>query len=88
MITSLDDETIYSERSELVKQHIQTMNLFTEVTRVAGLVEKFVRENPVKIQLPQSKQQESIQTPQKSATKIVQPEGRVGFSSGRLRIQR
>jgi glycosyltransferase involved in cell wall biosynthesis len=88
LITSLDDETVYSERSSIVKQHIRSMNLFTEVTRVAGLVEQFVRENPVKIQLPQSKQQESIQTPQKSATKIVQPEGRVAFSSGRLRIQR
>jgi glycosyltransferase involved in cell wall biosynthesis len=88
LITSLDDETVYSERSEISKQHIRSMNLFTEVSRVAGLVEQFVRENPVKIQLPQSKQQESIETPQKSATKIVQPEGRVGFSSGRLRIQR
>ena len=89
LITSLDDETIYSERSELVKQHIQTMNLFTEVTRVAGLVENFVRENPVKIQTPQSKQEELMQqTPQQTATKIVEPTGRVGFSTGRLRIQR
>ena len=89
IITSLDDETTYSERSELVKQHIRNMNLFTEVTRVAMLVEDFVRENPVKVVNPQSIQQESIQqTPQQTATKIVEPVGRVGFSSGRLRIQR
>jgi hypothetical protein len=89
LITSLDDETAYSERSELVKQHIRSMNLFTEVTRVAGLVENFVRENPVKIQSPQSKQEELMQqTSQQTATKIVEPTGRVGFSSGRLRLQR
>lgn len=88
LISSLDDETAYSERSEIVKNHIRSMNLFTEVSRVAGLVEQFVRENPVKIQTSQTKQQESSQTPQKIVTKIVEPQGRVGFSSGRLRIQR
>jgi glycosyltransferase involved in cell wall biosynthesis len=88
-IISLDDETTYSERSEVVKQHIRSMNLFTEPTRIAGLVEQFLRENPVKIQTPQSKKEELLQQmPQQTATKIVQPEGRVGFSSGRLRVQR
>jgi len=89
LITSLDDETTYSERSEVVKQHIKNMNLFTEASRISGLVEQFVRENPVKIQTLQSKQQEQTQqTPQQTASKIVQPTGRVGFSSGRLRVQR
>jgi glycosyltransferase involved in cell wall biosynthesis len=88
LIISLDDEATYTTRSEIVKQHIQNMNLFTESTRIAGLVEQFVRENPVKIQTPQMKQQELIQTPQQVAGKISQPVGRVGFSNGRLRIQR
>jgi glycosyltransferase involved in cell wall biosynthesis len=89
IINSLDDETTYSNKSEVVKQHIRNMNLFTESNRIAGLVEQFIRENPVKIHVPQPNQQESIQmTPQQTATKIVQPTGRVGLSSGRLRIQR
>jgi glycosyltransferase involved in cell wall biosynthesis len=89
LIASLDDETAYSERSEIVKNHIQSMNLFTESSRVAGLIEQFVRENPVKVQTPQSKKEELLQqTPQQTASKIVQPVGRVGLSSGRLRIQR
>jgi glycosyltransferase involved in cell wall biosynthesis len=88
LISSLDDETAYSERSEISKQHIQSMNLFTEVTRVAGLVEQFVRENPVKIQTPETKQQELSKTPQQIVTRILEPTGRVGLSSGRLRIQR
>lgn len=86
-IISLDDETVYVEKSQVVKEHIRSMNLFSEVTRVSGLVEQFVRENPVKIQVPQS-QQESLQTLQKTPTRIVEPTGRVGFSNGRLRIQR
>jgi glycosyltransferase involved in cell wall biosynthesis len=87
-IISLDDETVYTNRCQIVKEHIYSMNLFTEVTRVSELVEQFVRENPVKIQTPQLKQQESIQTPQQTARKLVEPTGRVGLSSGRLRIQR
>lgn len=87
-IAKLDDETTYSERSELCKTHIQAMNLFTEASRIADLVEQFVREYPVKIQTPQQKQEAQLQIPQQTATRIVQPAGRVGFSSGRLRIQR
>jgi glycosyltransferase involved in cell wall biosynthesis len=88
-IISLDDETTYSQRSEVIKQHIRSMNLFSEPIRIAGLVEQFLRENPVKVQTPQSKKEELLQQmPQQTATKIVQPEGRVGFSSGRLRVQR
>ena len=88
LIVSLDDETTYAARSEIIKQHVRDMNLFTESTRIAVLVEQFVRENPVKIQTPQAKQQELVEKPQQTAGKIVQPTGRVGFSSGRLRIQR
>jgi hypothetical protein len=88
-ITTLDDQDVYTARSLMSREHITKMNLFTEGARIAGLVEQFVRDNPVKIQTPQSKQEElSQQTPQQTATKIVQPVGRVGFSSGRLRIQR
>jgi len=86
-ISLLDDESTYDAKSKEVRAHIKTLNLFTEGSRIAGLVEQFVRDYPVKIQTPQQ-QQAQLQTPQQVATKIVQPEGRVGFSNGRLRIQR
>jgi glycosyltransferase involved in cell wall biosynthesis len=86
-IVSLDSEETYVARSEQVKAHIQSLNLFTEGERIAGLVEQFVREYPVKIQTPQQQEAQS-QMPQQTATRIVQPVGRVGFSNGRLRIQR
>lgn len=88
-IIALDDQDTYAQRSELVKAHIQSMNLFTEAGRIAHLVEKFVQDYPVKIQTPQQQQEAQIQQmPQQVASRIVQPTGRVGFSSGRLRIQR
>ena len=86
-VTALDDEDTYTARSELVKQHIQGMNLFTEGARIAGLVEQFVRDYPVKIQTPQQRLEASQLQPQQSASKIVQPTGRVGFSNGRLRLR-
>jgi glycosyltransferase involved in cell wall biosynthesis len=87
-ITVLDNEETYVAKSVEVKAHIQSMNLFTEADRIAGLVEQFVRDYPVKIQTPQQQQEAQVQMPQQTATRIVQPAGRVGFSNGRLRIQR
>jgi glycosyltransferase involved in cell wall biosynthesis len=87
-IKILDDEDVYLKKSEDVRAHVQAMNLFSEGSRIAGLVEQFVRDYPVKIQTPQQQQEAQLQTPQQVATKIVQPAGRVGFSNGRLRIQR
>ena len=87
-IKILDDEEVYVKKSEDVRAHVRAMNLFSEGSRIAGLVEQFVRDYPVKIQTPQQQQEAQLQTPQQVATKIVQPAGRVGFSNGRLRIQR
>jgi glycosyltransferase involved in cell wall biosynthesis len=87
-ITNLDNEDTYVSLSEQSKQHVRNMNIFTEPARIAGLVEQFVRDYPVKIQTPQQQQREEEQAPRQTATRIVQPVGRVGFSSGRLRIQR
>ena len=88
VVTALDDEETYIARSAMVRRHIQDMNLFTEGARIAGLVEQFVRDYPVKIQTPQQQQEASQPQPQQTAAKLVQPAGRVGFSNGRLRIQR
>jgi len=87
-IGALDNEETYVARSVQSRQHIRNMNLFTEGTRIAGLVEQFVREYPVKIQTPQQQLEASQPPPRMEAAKIVQPVGRVGFSNGRLRIQR
>ena len=87
-IEDLDNEETYHARSTLVKEHVQSLNMFTEGTRIAELVESFVRENPVVVRATPQQSQQQVQAPQQTAAKIVQPQGRVGFSNGRLRIQR
>lgn len=91
-IESLDNEETYSQWSVKGKEHIESMNLFTEATRIAELVESFSREHPVVISTPQSQaaQSKSQQQSQVAVSLIAQPKGPVGFgfSSGRLRIQR
>jgi glycosyltransferase involved in cell wall biosynthesis len=89
-IKSLDDETTYATKSEESKRHIQSMNLFTEASRIANMVEVFTREHPVQIRVSQPfAQSQSKDQPLKEMSSARIPEGSaLGFSSGRLRIRR
>jgi glycosyltransferase involved in cell wall biosynthesis len=91
-IQSLDGEDAYVTRGEQSRQHIEAMNIFTEATRIAGLVEDFSRQNPIVQRVAQ---------PQPSQAKAAEPgrlvlqqpaQGRqvagFGFSNGRLKILR
>ena len=90
-IEFLDDEVTYSAMSERSREHIESMDIFREAPRIASLVEDFSRGNPVKMinsmaviaPVPAGSQQ-----PAQAPQRLVAPVGRVGFSSGRLRIQR
>lgn len=87
-IEGLDVPETYSARQSMVKEHIQSMNLFTEATRIATMMEEFQRDHPVVIQVatPQSL---SRQEPTQPAVPREPPAlARIGFSSGRLRLQR
>lgn len=95
VIESLDDESAYRARGSQSKTHIEAMELFTEATRIAGLVELFARENPVQIR---SSTAVIARDPvpgggaRLEAPRPREPTGpvRAGFalSNGRLRIQR
>jgi glycosyltransferase involved in cell wall biosynthesis len=89
-VQSLDDETAYATKSEESKHHIQSMNLFTEASRIADMVEVFTREHPVQIRVSQPlKQSQMNDQPLKEMSAARIPEGSaLGFSSGRLRIRR
>jgi glycosyltransferase involved in cell wall biosynthesis len=88
-IQSLDSEESYATWSATSKAHIESMNLFTEASRIAGLVESFAREHPVVIRVAQSATQETrrqdVLPPMPKEP--MRPVG-FGFSNGRLRIQR
>ena len=87
-IDMLDNEELYVTRGNESRQHIEAMNIFSEATRIAGLVEEFSRQNPVviRVEQPQVKRVEPGSLP---VMREPAP-GRVGFgfSNGRLKIQR
>jgi glycosyltransferase involved in cell wall biosynthesis len=88
-IQLLDDPETYSKWSDVSKQHIASLDLFTEASRIAGLVESFSRDHPVAIRVAQQAKQETrrqdVLPPMPKEP--LRPVG-FGFSNGRLRIQR
>jgi hypothetical protein len=72
-VLQLDDPKIYAERSQQSKDHIDSMNLFTEATRVVNLVEDFSRNNPVTV-----RSSTAVLPPQRSA---ASPQQKVPRSS-------
>jgi glycosyltransferase involved in cell wall biosynthesis len=89
-VESLDDETFYATKSDDSRRHIQSMNLFTEASRIADMVEVFTRDHPVQIRVSQPlKQSQMNDQPLREMSAARIPEGTaLGFSSGRLRIRR
>ena len=93
-IESLDSEESYSAKASESKAHIEAMNLFTEASRIAGLVEGFVRQNPVEIRSSTAvlARDPTPGRARQEAPRPREPVGPVragfGFSNGRLRIQR
>lgn len=88
-IQSLDDIETYSNLSERSKTHIEGMNLFIEASRIADLIETFVRQHPVKIR--QLAPMNTTNSPQELAplrASSVGPVAAVGFVNGRLKIRR
>jgi glycosyltransferase involved in cell wall biosynthesis len=90
-IAKLDDEETYVERSQKVRDHIRSMNLFTEASRIATLVENFARKNPVVIRSSTSILPPALSTPTQQSAPLaprVTEKTRVGFVNGRLKIRR
>ena len=89
-IESLDDADTYSARQTAVKDHIRSLNLFTEASRISDMIEVFHREHPVPI-MPSSTSTLPMSKPELGQPAALRPPpvtARIGFSSGRLRIQR
>lgn len=89
-IESLDDPETYTTKADESRQHIEDMNMFTEASRIAGLVEDFSRQNPVVIRVAQPQAQAKKAEPGRAVLReppVGRPVG-FGLSNGRLRIQR
>jgi glycosyltransferase involved in cell wall biosynthesis len=90
-IIELDDVEVYASRSQKVRSHIDGMNLFTEASRIANLVESFSRENPVSVRSTTAARQPEESRPQEVARPREPPRDQavnVGLANGRLRIRR
>lgn len=84
----LDDPEMYATWSAKSKAHIDSMDLFTEASRIAGLVESFSRDHPAEMRAAQQAKQE---TPRQERMPVLrEPVGPVGFGilNGQLRIRR
>jgi glycosyltransferase involved in cell wall biosynthesis len=94
-VRALDDPEAYAQKSEESREHVESMNLFGEGTRIAEMVEGFSRQHPVvkksSTAIEPARNSGTSQTPQVVAVprEPVNP-GRAGFgfSNGRLKIQR
>ena len=89
-IESLDDADTYAARRELVQEHIKKMDIFSEANRIANLMEGFQREHPV-VMTPQMSVQPAVAQVEPGKPPVLRPPpatARIGFSSGRLRLQR
>lgn len=95
-VRALDDPDAYAQKSEESREHVESMKLFGEGTRIAEMVEGFSRQHPVVKKSstaiePARNSGATQQTPQVVAVprEPVNP-GRAGFgfSNGRLKIQR
>ena len=89
-IRSLDNESVYSEKAEHSRHHIEGMNIFVEASRIAGLVEQFAQRHPVVVR-SETTQNSQPAKPAEPGRIREPPAGRpagVAFLNGRLRIQR
>lgn len=85
-IERLDDAAIYVSQQTLVREHILSMNIFTEAGRIANMVEDFQREHP--ISEPEQPRVQQVSTDPTVLPRPPPTTARIGFSSGRLRLQR
>jgi len=85
-IERLDDAETYASQQKLVREHILSMNIFTEAGRIANMVEDFQREHP--IAEPEQPRVQQVSTDPTALPRPPPTTARIGFSSGRLRLQR
>ena len=88
-IRTLEDSEFYSKKSQESRDHIDSLNLFTEASRIADIVESFSKQYPVVIRTPQAASQQSQSGPQErpALKEPLRPMG-FGFANGQLRIRR
>lgn len=89
-IDALDNAETYAAKRIEVVDHIKSMNIFTEAKRIAEMMEDFQRAYPIAAAAQTAHVQEPTRT-EPGMPAVLRPPpatARIGFSSGRLRLQR
>lgn len=89
-IDALDNAETYAAKRTEVMAHIKSMNIFTEAKRIAEMMEDFQRAYPIAAAAQTARVQEPTRTEPGMPAALRPPPvtARIGFSSGRLRLQR
>ena len=89
-IEALDDENAYAAKRTEVIEHVRSMNIFSEAKRIADMMEDFQRAHPIAEAAMAVRTQAPTKT-EPGMPAVLRPPpatARIGFSSGRLRLQR
>ena len=84
-ILALDDEDVYAARSQKVKDHIQSMDLFSETGILISKMETFARANPSVNRSSAANQPKPPQAASQSQPGLAM---RPMFANGRLNVRR
>jgi glycosyltransferase involved in cell wall biosynthesis len=88
-IEALDNQEAYDAKRVDVIGHVRSMNIFTEANRIATMMEAFQKEYPVAVVQQMVQAAPTPAEPGRPAVLRPPPAtARIGFSSGRLRLQR
>ena len=89
-IETLDDSATYESKRVEVIAHIKAMDIFTEAKRIAEMMEDFQRAHPIPAAEQASRRQEPTKVEPGMPPPLRPPPAtaRIGFSTGRLRLQR
>jgi glycosyltransferase involved in cell wall biosynthesis len=89
-IETLDDQTTYDAKRSDVIAHVRSMDIFTEANRIANMMEAFQKDYPVAIvkQIAEAAAPTPSDPGRPAALRPPPATARIGFSSGRLRLQR
>ena len=88
-IDALDNVDTYAAKRTEVIQHVKSMDIFSEANRIANMMEGFQKEHPIAI--ARASQPPAVAQVEPGIPPVLRPPPatvRIGFSSGRLRLQR
>jgi glycosyltransferase involved in cell wall biosynthesis len=88
-IEALDNTETYAAKRTEVISHVKSMDIFSEANRIANMMEGFQKEHPIPVErVSQPQAAAKVEAGRPPVLRPPPETARIGFSSGRLRLQR